>query len=240
MPELPEVETIASDLRPRLVGRRFTTVSLVWPRMVLEPSAEEFSRLLPGRTIRSVARRGKYLIFRLDSGESLVLHLRMSGSLLLRDKAGAEERPLYLTAAFGLDGGLELLFCDRRKLGTASLVANEHALARKLGPEPLAPGFTARVLKERLSTRKAPIKAMLCDQKLVAGIGNMYADEALFFAGIHPMRAAGDLSDPEIRRLHKGIRRALRIGIRNAGATFSDYRRPGGEQGNQQDRYGQK
>jgi formamidopyrimidine-DNA glycosylase len=234
MPELPEVETIISDLRPRLVGRRFTAVSLVWPRMVLEPSAEEFSRRLPGRMIRSVARRGKYLIFRLDSGESLVLHLRMSGSLLLRDEAGADERPRYLTAAFGLDNGIELLFCDRRKLGTASLLENERALARKLGPEPLAPGFTARVLKERLSRRKAPIKALLCDQKLVAGIGNMYADEALFFAGIHPMRAAGGLSDSEIGRLHRGIRRVLRNGIRNAGATFSDYRRPGGEQGNQQ------
>lgn len=238
MPELPEVETIVNDLRPSVEGHRFTGVSLSWPRMVLQPSAEELRQRLPGQVIKEVKRRGKYLIFRLDSGESLVLHLRMTGSLLLRNKNDAPtELSPYITAIFSLDNGLELLFRDRRKLGTASLITDERDIARKLGPEPLDPGFTPAILRGKLSNRKAPIKAMLCDQKIVAGIGNMYADEALFCANIHPLRIANGLSEDEIKRLHKAIRQVLRKGIANAGATFSDYRRPGGEQGNQQNAF---
>jgi len=238
MPELPEVETIVNDLRPRVEGRRFTAVSLFWPRMVLEPPVEEFCNRLPGQAIREGARRGKYLIFRLDSGEALVLHLRMTGSLLLRERNASGSEPVkYITAIFTLDNGLELLFRDRRKLGTASLLTDEREIARKLGPEPLNPGFTTAVLRERLRNRKAPIKAVLCDQKFVAGIGNMYADEALFRAGVHPLRPANSFSADEIKRLHRAIREVLRKGIANSGATFSDYRRPGGERGNQQNAF---
>ena len=238
MPELPEVETIKNDLRPVVEGRSFTGVTLFWPRMVQQPSAEEFCRRVPGQVVREVSRRGKYLIFRLASGEALVLHMRMTGSLLLRDRDDARVRPSpYTTAVFSLDNGLDLLFCDRRKLGTASLIKDEGEIARKLGPEPLDSRFTAAVLKERLSSRKAPIKAVLCDQKFIAGIGNMYADEASFSAGIHPLRPANSLTDDEIKRLHRAIRRVLRTGIANDGATFSDYRRPGGEKGRQQDAF---
>ena len=235
MPELPEVETIKNDLRPIVEGRRFTSVSLFWPRMVVQPSAEELCQRLPGQVIKEVARRGKYLIFRLASGESLVLHLRMTGSLLLRNKGDdpAEPNP-YIRAIFGLDGGLELLFCDRRKLGTVSLVTDERKIASKLGPEPLDASFTPKILRERLSSRKAPLKAVLCDQKFVAGIGNMYADETLFFANIHPLRPAGSLSQEEIKRLHRAIRQVLNKAISSAGASISDYRRPGGELGSQQ------
>jgi len=238
VPELPEVETIVTDLRARVVGRTFTSVSLAWPRMVLQPSAGEFCGLLPGRTIASLGRRGKYLVFRLDNGETLVLHLRMTGALLLgRDAGAAADSIPYVTARFGLDDGSALLFSDRRKLGTAALVADQSDLDRKLGPEPLEPRFTASVLAERLGRRKAPIKAALCDQKVVAGIGNMYADEALFAARIHPLRPANSLSADETQRLHRAIRRILRAGIANAGATFSDYRRPGGEKGRQQEAF---
>ncbi len=238
MPELPEVETIVNDLRPMVRGRTFTSVSLSWPRMVLQPSAEEFLRRLPGRAITGIGRRGKYLIFRLDSGEALVLHLRMTGALLLRPGGSASPDAVpYVTARFGLDDGAVLLFCDRRKLGTAALLTDERELDRKLGPEPLDPRFTPSVLAERLGRRKAPIKAMLCDQKFVAGIGNMYADEALFFAGIHPLRPANSLSGDETGRLHRAIREVLKTGIANAGATFSDYRRPGGEKGRQQEAF---
>jgi len=235
MPELPEVETIKNDLRPMVEGRRFTSVSLFWPRMVVQPSAEELCQRLPGQVIKEVARRGKYLIFRLASGESLVLHLRMTGSLLLGNKnvASSESNP-YITAIFGLDNGLELLFCDRRKLGTVSLIKDEREIASKLGPEPLDASFTPGILRERSSNRKAPIKAVLCDQKFVAGIGNMYADEALFFANVHPLRPANSLSEEEIKRLHKAIRQVLSKAIGNAGASISDYRRPGGEPGSQQ------
>ena len=235
MPELPEVETIKNDLRPTVEGRRFTSVSLFWPRMVIQPSAEELCQRLPGQVIKEVARRGKYLIFRLASGESLALHLRMSGSLLLRNRNDASiESSLPLTAVFALDSGLELLFSDRRKLGTMSLATDEREIASKLGPEPLDASFTPAILRERLSNRKAPIKAVLCDQKFVAGIGNMYADEALFFASIHPLRPANSLSEEEIKRLHKAIRQVLNKAIGSAGASISDYRRPSGELGSQQ------
>ena len=238
MPELPEVETIKNDLRPAVEGRRFTGVTLFWPRMVLKPSAEEFCHRLPGKRIDEIARRGKYLIFRLEGSESLVLHMRMTGSLLLREKDGATVEPeRYATAVFSLDNGTGLVFRDRRKLGTAELVSDESELEGKLGPEPLGSGFTAGVLKEKLSGRKAPIKAVLCEQRLVAGIGNMYADEALFAAGIHPLRPANSLTRKEVKRLYEAIRRVLETGIGNAGATFSDYCRPGGEEGSQQDAF---
>jgi formamidopyrimidine-DNA glycosylase len=162
----------------------------------------------------------------------------MTGSLLLRrPDEDSGEPPRYVTAVFRLDDGSELRFIDRRKLGTASLVPDERELERKLGPEPLDRSFTSAELARRLSRRRAPIKAVLCDQNFVAGIGNMYADEALFSAGIHPLRPADSLSHQETKRLHRAIRDVLRTGIANAGATFSDYRRPGGEKGRQQDAF---
>ena len=235
MPELPEVETIVNDLRPSLKDRSFTDITILWPRMVLQPSAEELRRRLPGQVIKDIGRRGKYLIFRLASGEALILHLRMTGSLLLKRKG--DKHPVsspYITAIFRLDNGMELVFTDRRKLGTVSLVKDESELNEKLGPEPLDPDFTAQALTKRLSSRKAPIKAVLCDQEVIAGIGNMYADEALFFARIHPLREANSLSHEEIKRLHKAIRQVLTRAIGNGGASISDYRRPTGEKGTQQ------
>jgi formamidopyrimidine-DNA glycosylase len=235
MPELPEVETIKNDLRPEVEGRRFSDVSIMWPRMVLRPPVEELRQRLPGQTIREVARRGKHLIFRLGSGQALVLHLRMTGAILLAPGGDmSPEQSRYVRATFRLDDGRELRFHDKRKLGTVSLVDDESELDAKLGPEPLSTDFTLEVLKERLGRRKAPIKAVLCDQKLVAGIGNMYADEALFFAGIHPLGQASILTTEETGRLHRAIGDVLTTAIGNAGATFSDYRRPGGESGSQQ------
>ena len=235
MPELPEVETIVNDLRPSLKDRSFADITILWPRMVLQPSAEELRRRLPGQVIKDIGRRGKYLIFRLASGEALIMHLRMTGSLLLKRKG--DKHPVsspYITAIFRLDNGTELVFIDRRKLGTVSLVKDESELNEKLGPEPLDPDFTPQVLAKRLSSRKAPIKAVLCDQEVIAGIGNMYADEALFFARIHPLREANSLSHEEIKSLHKAIRQVLMRAISNGGASISDYRRPTGEKGTQQ------
>jgi formamidopyrimidine-DNA glycosylase len=159
----------------------------------------------------------------------------MTGSLLLKRKG--ENPPMtspYVRATFRLDDGTEMLFTDRRKLGTISLVKDESELNEKLGPEPLDPDFTPQVLAKRLSSRKAPIKAVLCDQEVIAGIGNMYADEALFFARIHPLREANSLSEGEIKRLHQAIRDVLTRAIGNGGASISDYRRPTGEKGSQQ------
>ena len=160
MPELPEVETIKNDLRPEVEGRSFSDVTIYWPRMVLRPTAEALQQRLPGGTIREVARRGKYLIFRLEGGGALVVHLRMTGSILLASRRDpASERSRYVRAVFGLSDGRELQFHDKRKLGTVSLVEDESELEAKLGPEPLSSAFTPEALRERLSRRAAPITA---------------------------------------------------------------------------------
>ena len=231
MPELPEVETIKRDLVPTIVGRRFLDVILNWPKMVLNPSPEAFSRRLVGQCIEGLDRRGKYLILRLASGEALILHFRMSGSLLF---APQDEPNAYCRAVFILDDGVRLCFRDQRKLGKMWLVDDESVVVGGLGPEPLGPDFTPDVLAQRLANRSAPIKALLCDQGLLAGVGNMYADEALFAAGIHPLREAKSLSAEEIARLHSALRRVLSEAIGSHGATVSDYWRPDGEAGTAQ------
>jgi len=229
MPELPEVETIKRELAPIVVGRSFSGVVLNWPKAVQIPSSEAFSHCLMRKTIEKVDRRGKYLILRLSGGEALILHLRMSGSLLLRPSPG--EPDPYFRTIFLLDNGLELCFRDPRKLGMIWLVQDENAVIGKLGPEPLEPDFTAEVLAQRLSNRSAPIKAVICDQTFLAGVGNMYADEALFAAGIHPLRRANSLSAEEVLRLHQAVRRVMEEAIAGSGASTSDYRRPSGEPG---------
>ena len=232
MPELPEVETIKRELAPRVVGRSFSGVTLNWPKAVQIPSPEAFSHSLVGKKIEKVDRRGKYLILRLSGGEALILHLRMSGSLLLRSSPG-EPAP-YFRTIFLLDNGVELCFRDPRKLGAMWMVKDEHSVVGKLGPEPLEPGFTPEVLVQRLSNRSAPIKAVLCDQTVLAGVGNMYADEALFAAGIHPLKRANSLSKEEVLRLHRAVRQVLEDAIASSGASTRDYRRPSGEPGSAQ------
>jgi formamidopyrimidine-DNA glycosylase len=212
-----------------VVGRSFSGVTLNWPKAVLIPSPEAFSRSLVGKKLEKVDRRGKYLILRLATGEALILHLRMSGSLLLRPTP-AQPDP-YFRTIFLLDNGVELCFRDPRKFGMMWLVNDENSVVGKLGPEPLEPGFTPEALAKLLSNRSAPIKAVLCDQKVLAGIGNMYADEALFAAGIHPLKRANGLSREEILRLHMAVRQVLEDAIASSGASTSDYRRPGGELG---------
>ena len=229
MPELPEVETIKRELAPCVVGQSFAGVTMNWPKAVQIPSSEAFTHSLVGKTIEEVDRRGKYLILRLSSGESLILHLRMSGSLLLRSTPG--EPDPYCRTVFLLDNGLELCFRDPRKLGMIWLVNDENTVVGRLGPEPLEADFTPEVLAQRLSNRSAPIKAVLCDQNVLAGVGNMYADEALFAAGIHPLKRANSLSKEEVLRLHRAVRRVLEEAIASSGASTSDYRRPSGESG---------
>lgn len=231
MPELPEVETMKRDLSLRLIGRFFVGANLQWPRAVQTPSPEEFCNRLQGMRIDEIDRRGKYLIFRLSNGEALILHFRMSGSVLL-DSGGASDP--YTRNTFHLDNGAGLYFRDPRKLGLVWLVADENIVVGKLGPEPLDPTFTAAHLGEWAKRYSAPIKAVLCDQRFIAGIGNMYADEALFAASLHPLRATNSLSADDVERLYKSIRRVLEEAIGSYGASMNDYRRPNGEAGTAQ------
>jgi formamidopyrimidine-DNA glycosylase len=194
---------------------------------VKQPSVKEFRRNLVEQKINSLERRGKYLIFHLSSDKVLIIHLKMSGALLLNP----EQADRHARVIFHLDNNSQVVFTDRRRLGALWLVKNEQTIIGKLGPEPLTPEFTAKTLAERLQKHKAPIKAVLLDQAFIAGIGNMYADEALFAARIHPLRKANSLSPQEIRNLHKAIVDVLQSAIDSKGASVDTYKRPDGELG---------
>ena len=229
MPELPEVETIKNELLPHIVGCQVTGVTLFWEGIVRQPSVEEFCSRLIGQRLTGLARRGKYLVFSLTSSEVLIIHLKMTGSLLIGQ--GSSEPPKYTRAIIHLDKDTNIFFRDPRKLGVMWLVKDADSVVGKLGPEPLEAGFTPQVLAQRLANRTAPIKALLSDQAFIAGIGNMYADEALFAAGIHPLRSGGSLSPEEVEHLHRAIQQVLWSAIGNKGASVDTYFRPDGTLG---------
>jgi formamidopyrimidine-DNA glycosylase len=229
MPELPEVETIKTELAPYVIGRRITGVTLLWEGIVRQPSVEEFRSRIAGQKIVGLARRGKYLLVNLSRGDLLIIHLKMSGSLLVgRD---SPEPPRFTRAIIHLDRGVSIFFRDPRKFGLMRLVKDKESVVGELGPEPLEPEFTPGLLQKLLAKRLAPIKALLCDQNFIAGIGNMYADEALFAAKIHPLRTGASLSREETKRLHRAIRQVLRAGIGHKGASVENYYRPNGTTG---------
>jgi formamidopyrimidine-DNA glycosylase len=230
MPELPEVETIKNELEPRVVGQSFTQVAILDAKLVSGRSPEEVGCGLIGQKIESLERRGKYLIFHLSNGRALIMHFRMTGVLLLNPA----EVDRYARAVFDLSNGHRLVFSDRRRLGRIWLVDDAGAVVGKLGPEALGQSFAPDILEQRLSRRRIPIKAALLDQGIVAGIGNMYADEALFAAGIHPLRKADDLTPEEVRTLHHCICKVLRAAIDSKGASVATYVRPEGELGTAQ------
>ena len=227
MPELPEVETIKNELSTWIVGQSFTEVTILDAKLVCGCSVEEVHRGLIGQKIDSLERRGKYLIFHLSDGKSLIMHLRMTGSLLLKHR-GVDR---YARAVFRLSNGPRLVFNDRRRLGKIWLVNDADTVVCKLGPEPLDEGFNPDILSQRLNRHRIPIKAALLDQCIVAGIGNMYADEVLFAARIHPLREANSLSPEEVQTLYTSIRGVLGTAIGNKGASVDTYVRPEGELG---------
>jgi formamidopyrimidine-DNA glycosylase len=241
MPELPEVETTVNDLRPQLLGRQIVAAHVLWPRTVAEPDAGSLAALLPGQHILSLSRRGKYLLFALESGMTLICHLRMTGRLRVEPDGGELPRDPHTRAWFDLagvegQGPQRLVFSDARKFGRFWLVSDVQGVLGALGPEPLAPDFTPAVLRERLQGRHVAIKALLLDQHVVAGLGNIYADEALFSAGIHPLRSATALENGEIDRLHAAIIRVLRAAVGGRGTTLRDYRPPYGDRGSFQEK----
>jgi formamidopyrimidine-DNA glycosylase len=238
VPELPEVETIRRRLEPLLLGRTIVRAEIGDPRLSRPVAPEDLAAELEGERISTLDRRGKYLLIQFESGKTLSVHLRMTGSLRHRrtgDSSIAHER-----AVLRLDDDAELAYRDVRRFGTWRLLEageSESYLADRVGPEPLAPEFSAEVLRARLAGRRAPLKSALLDQRTIAGLGNIYVDEALWSARLHPIRPAGSLGKPAIARLHVSIRQVLETGIDRQGATLRDYSLPGGESGLMQNEF---
>jgi formamidopyrimidine-DNA glycosylase len=229
MPELPEVETTVNDLRPVMVGKRIENVDVLAAATIETPSPEEFRKGLIGRKVVSINRRGKHLIFELDNHTYLIVHMRMTGSLLARP---AETEPEHsIRVIFYLEDRQAVHFRDARRFGKMWLVKDPNTIVGKLGPEPLEKEFSPEVLWKLLHNRNIAIKGLLLDQTVIAGIGNMYADEALYEARLHPLRLSSSLTRSEILRLYDAIQTVLRQGIRNKGASTETYLRPGGVKG---------
>jgi formamidopyrimidine-DNA glycosylase len=235
MPELPEVETTAAGLRPELQGRTITGVHVLWPRTIAAPDLPEFLAQLPDQRVHRIGRRAKFVLIELESGDTLIVHLRMTGRLRVEPHDGAPPPDPHVRVWCELSDGRRLVFADVRKFGRMWLVADQAAVLGALGPEPLGASFTPQELAERLRNRRAPIKSLLLDQKLLAGLGNIYATEALFLAGIHPLRRGAELSAEEINRLYFAIREVLAEAVGQRGTTLRDYRTPYGDEGGYQD-----
>ncbi|HLA64950.1 MAG TPA: bifunctional DNA-formamidopyrimidine glycosylase/DNA-(apurinic or apyrimidinic site) lyase [Candidatus Saccharimonadales bacterium] len=258
MPELPEVETVARDLQRAVAGARIVDVEVRWERTVRHPlPAERFVAELRGATIARVARRAKSVLLNLADGRVMTVALRMTGALIVAPPGTPDDR--YARVVFHLGDGRQLRYRDVRKFGRIGLwegggllartrkpagrrVAEARAPARvgdvfaRHGPEPLRRSFSAARLAERLRGRSARLKTLLLDQSFVAGIGNIYADEALWRARLHPLRHPDTLSQGEVRRLHRAIRAVLREGIVNRGSSFADYVGADGEPGDNAER----
>ena len=238
MPELPEVETIRRQLEPDLVGRRISSASILDERLTRPEPPRSVERAVAGREVTAVGRRGKYLLIGLDGGRTLAIHLRMTGNLLLREP-GTE--PRHLRARFELDDGEELIFTDMRRFGQAFVLDQGDQLdeyfASRLGVEPLSGELTPEHLLRVAEGRTAPLKSFLLTQSRIAGIGNIYADEALWRARLHPLSPAGSMKLEHAERLVEGIVGALEAGLDNGGASIDDYLDARGEPGSMQDEF---
>ena len=233
MPELPEVETVRRRLEPVVAGRRFETVEIADSRLTRPHDPRFVEAELVGERVAALDRRGKYLIFRFESGRGLLVHLRMTGSFRHAAGNGLQDDP-HRRAVVRLDDGSDVAYRDVRRFGTWLVVEPDELepyLDARLGREPLGASFTTKRFAERLEGRRAPIKAALLDQRTLAGMGNIYVDEALWRARIHPLRPAGELDARQIRRLHRATRQALEAGLARQGATLRDYATPDGTAG---------
>lgn len=225
MPELPEVQTVVNDLNAiGLPGVTITGAQIFWPRIIATPSAETFCQQIKDQTVKIIWRRAKYIVFDFASGAHLLIHLRMSGRLHLvspgTERSKHEHVILNLDVHQHLDNQRQLRYHDTRKFGRLYLVHDVETILGSLGPEPLENNFTAKTFAKRLYTRKRQLKPLLLDQTFLAGLGNIYVDEALWEAQLHPCRLASSLSEAETKRLHRAIRKVLRRGINNLGTTL--------------------
>ena len=253
MPELPEVETVVRQLEPELEGRRIESLEVLDARWSRPVPPAQLGDAVAGSLIGGLDRRGKYILMRLAGGRTLVMHLRMTGNLVLVEGEDvidpSEGRRLYegerstsarhLRARFRLDDGRELWFTDPRRFGEAFLVEDAALPERfaRLGVEPLSPEFTPEALGRMAAGRRAPLKSFLLDQSGVAGVGNIYADEALFRARLHPLSPAGSMRPPHLEALRDAVVAALEAGIDGGGASIDDYRDARGEKGTMQDEF---
>jgi formamidopyrimidine-DNA glycosylase len=239
MPELPEVETICRHLAPAVEGRTVLRMAIPDPRWCDPAPPAEVAAAVEGRRIERISRRGKYLDWELEDEVHLVMHLRMTGNILL--VPAGDPDPPYVRVRIELDSGERALFTDPRRFGTGDVLlgdaARDEYFASRLGVEPLSTEFTAEALRAMASGRKQPVKAFLLSQERIAGVGNIYADEALFRARIHPQRPVGTLKRPQLAALRDAVIESLEAGIDAKGASIDDYRRPDGARGSFQDRF---
>jgi formamidopyrimidine-DNA glycosylase len=236
MPELPEVEMVVRGLRAPLIGHTIQSMWYDWEKTIATPAPPAFEGRIIGQTVQAVERRAKYIVIELDT-DNLLVHLRMTGRLYVTDADAEHHVDKWVHVRFGLDDAKELRFSDVRKFGKVYLVQDIDEVTGDIGPEPLDDAFTVDVFRERLANRSKIIKSLLLDQTFIAGVGNIYADEALHRAGIHPERRSNRLSDDEIIALHGTVRAALADGVRHEGASINWYRKPDGTPGNSQNHF---
>jgi formamidopyrimidine-DNA glycosylase len=241
MPELPEVETIRRQLAPAAEGRVLERLEVLDARWCEPAAPAEVSDAVRGRRVERLSRRGKYLIWELEDEVHLLMHLRMTGNLfVVPADEDRDDRP-HLRARLVLDSGERVLFVDVRRFGTGLVLLGDDALEQyfssRLGVEPLSPEFTADALRALAAGRRAPVKAFLLSQERIAGVGNIYADEALWRAKIHPLRPVGTLKRAQIEALRDGVVASLEAGIDARGATIDDFRHTDGASGSFQDRF---
>lgn len=235
MPEMPEVEQVRKTLAPHIQGKRINNVEIRLPRLIQFPAPENFAKELEGRTIVEVGRKGKYLVLQTDRGQQLIVHLRMTGALIAQDSALPE--PAYAKIKFTLSDNTTMWFTDIRTFGTLYLIeGNNHYIEgyETLGPEPLSADFTVEYLEPKAKKAKKPIKTFILDQRVIAGLGNIYADECLALSKIHPLRLANSLSHEELVSLAAAINDVIAQGIKNRGTTFRDYKDGEGNKGDNQ------
>lgn len=245
MPELPEVETVARDLRPRIVGATIAGARCWWARTLRTHTPDGFAEAIAGRTVEAVGRRAKLVVVELSGDAALTIHLKMTGQLFVVP-ADAPDDP-YVRLVLELADGREIRFRDIRKFGRVGLYGRDPvtgelvtevggaAVFAAFGPEPLDPAFTVRDFRRRLRRRKGRLKPLLLDQSFLAGVGNIYADEALWTAQLHPLRSAATLRSPDERRLYEAIRSILAEAVERRGSSIDDYTAPDGD-GSMQDR----